>query len=155
MDMVDMITKGAPSARTRVVLDMPPYSQGLEHGALRDGKWKLVIESSTVYGSYAWSDTPRTPPPGFIPPEPDVPPAPYDGLWLFNMETDPYEKVNLAQTNPDQLSYMVSLFKQLQLDAVADLYNSNPADPAANPAYNTDKAWSPWTNVTNSKCFFY
>lgn len=95
IDQWDTIISGGDGERTTIVHNMP--ASGLSHGALRYKQWKLIIESD-VTGSSAWEQTPTSPPPGFEPVVADIPPEPYNGMWLFDIENDPYETTNLAES---------------------------------------------------------
>ncbi|KAH3763666.1 sulfatase 1 precursor [Pelomyxa schiedti] len=152
VDQWNSLTQGTIPPRDSVIFNMPPQSDGLSHGAIRVGKWKLIIESS-VKGSVAFAGTPRLPPAGFIPPEPDVPPLPTQGLWLFNIEEDPNETTNLANEYPGTTAALLRTFKEQQIDCLPDLYTTHRTDSTCDPAQFHDQ-WTPWSNVPNNNCTY-
>lgn len=65
------------------------------------------------------------------------------GVWLFNMNSDPNERENLAESHPDVVS---------QLKERIEFYNSThihqmnpPFDPKSDPKY-FGGVWTPWMN---------
>ncbi|KAH3745729.1 arylsulfatase B [Pelomyxa schiedti] len=152
-DQWDSITTGSAGPRNFIVHNMPPLAKGLTHGALRYNQWKFIIQSSHA-GSKAEANTTCLPPPGFTPAVTDVPPVAYKGYYLFNINDDPYETTNLAQEEPDQLQFMIDMFKTYQTDAVDDLSTKYEIDPTCDPQLNSDKAWAPWDTVPGSQCSY-
>eukprot|EP01105_Mastigella_eilhardi_P015906 TRINITY_DN3643_c0_g1_i4.p1 TRINITY_DN3643_c0_g1~~TRINITY_DN3643_c0_g1_i4.p1 ORF type:complete len:477 (+),score=97.28 TRINITY_DN3643_c0_g1_i4:361-1791(+) len=146
------ISKGSSSPRTRIIHNMSPVN-GTLHGALRDGDWKLILQSN-VAGSQAAEKTPIGLPAGWIIGAPLVascPPA-ITGAWLFNIANDPTESTNLVSSNPTKYQEMLSLFQQLQADAVPDLNSLHALDPLSLPSNNQYNAWVPWNDKAGTTC---
>lgn len=61
-------------------------------------------------------------------------------VFLFNIERDPTESVNLAPTEPELLAQMIAAFEEYQKTAVDDLSILHGiVDPASNPLLREDK----------------
>lgn len=73
-DVWPTLTQGKPSPHSTILLNALPNG-----GALRAGDWKLLVQS----GSEKESDK--------------------ESVELFNLQEDPYEKVNLAEQNPEKV----------------------------------------------------
>ncbi|XP_072051396.1 arylsulfatase I-like [Amphiura filiformis] len=101
--------------------------------ALRIGDWKLVTGDP---GISVWMPPPES---GL---KPILPVEPTDkDVWLFNISADPYEKVDVSDTNPDVVD--------LILDRMQDYYNTMVPPLWPNPDPNCDPAkhggvWGPW-----------
>ncbi|KAH3765096.1 Arylsulfatase I [Pelomyxa schiedti] len=154
MSQLASITRGAPSPRTSVIINLSPANATQYYGAIIVGDWKLIIESS-YFGSWAQNGTIQRPPASWNDP-PTVPPPPgsYHGTWLFNIKDDPYETLNLASINTTKYDDLMRQFSELQSDpsVVPDLNTLYPTDNVSNPAGNPYDAWLPWSDLPNSTC---
>ena len=66
-------------------------------------------------------------------------------VWVFDIEKDPTESHNLAQSQPALLGQMVAAFEQYQQGAVDDIScTKGVVDPAADPNLRPDRTWGPF-----------
>ena len=80
-DIWPTLTQGKPSPHDAILLNVTPST-----GAIRVGNWKLVVHN------------------GFDDPDSGVPKKKgKTSTELFNLKDDPYEKTNLADSQPDRL----------------------------------------------------
>lgn len=73
------------------------------------------------------------------------------GAILFNLATDPTEKNNVAQQNPDIVAQLRQVLDRYIGSAVVPLNltpNERKMDPAAKAAAQAAKCWVPWANTT-------
>jgi hypothetical protein len=66
-------------------------------------------------------------------------------VWVFDIEKDPTESVNLASTQPAILARLIAAFEAYQRGAHDSVLIVGVADPACDPALRIDKAWGPFT----------
>ncbi|MCC6512055.1 MAG: arylsulfatase [Pirellulaceae bacterium] len=95
-DVWPTITSGAPSPHESILINTTPRS-----GAVRAGKWKLVLKHGDE--------------------DPDGADKPITGtksVELFDLAADPSEKVNLASQEPEQLERMKKLLSQYADQAI-------------------------------------
>jgi arylsulfatase A-like enzyme len=103
------IVEGAPSPHEAILLNATPAM-----GALRAGDWKLVLNGSDAPG------------------EGDAPAQPRGGarasVELFNLAADPYEKENLAATQPERVKELRARYDAFAREAVPPKARPKPAD---------------------------
>jgi arylsulfatase A-like enzyme len=102
-DMWASITKGKPSPRTEVLCNAAPAT-----GGIRVGDWKLVINGDK-------RDTDEESPRAKGKKKGD---AAAEKLELFNLVDDPYEKTNLAESNPKKLQELMKRYQSYASVAV-------------------------------------
>eukprot|EP00051_Salpingoeca_urceolata_P005611 m.74892 g.74892 ORF g.74892 m.74892 type:complete len:656 (+) comp14460_c0_seq2:182-2149(+) len=107
----------------------PCHGFGMTGGALRKGSWKLLV---TYPGKHPWGDsspagTPQILPGGrypngshvFVPTTQNTVPQPYNNtLFLFDIDQDPTESHNLADTEAGKLDELLALYAELADRAV-------------------------------------
>lgn len=128
-----------PSPRTDIPLNINYHvgfpDSGMQAGVLKDG-WKLII--SKVKGATLNYDGWYPPPP--LQPSP-APPAPSDGMYLFDLSTDPFEHNNLFDQMPQKAQELLSLLQQY--NQTYQPPQDNSVIPAGLPILH-DGAWLPW-----------
>ncbi|KAG9480254.1 hypothetical protein GDO78_011976 [Eleutherodactylus coqui] len=62
-------------------------------------------------------------------------------LWLFNISSDPYERIDLSEKHPDVVKQLLRRLAQFNKSAVPVRYP--PKDPRSNPKLNGG-VWGPW-----------
>ena len=115
------ITAGKPSPHREIVLNAAPAS-----GAILVGQWKLVI-----HGNIGADDN-----------QPSVgqraakrKQAGDEGIELFNLATDPYEKDNLAVQHPDKVRELRQRYDALASEAVP------PKNAPKAPGFRSPQVW--------------
>lgn len=120
-DIWPVVAQGARTTRQAIVLNANPNA-----GAIRVGDWKLVINGAREHGSIA-----RV----FTGGEPGKVEVAEEVVELFNIPNDPYEKVNLAEKEPDRVRAL-----RQQLESLA----SQSIPPGVTPrpeGYKAPKVW--------------
>jgi arylsulfatase B/arylsulfatase I/J len=150
----DTINNGAPSPRSVILHNIDPIGK---HSAVRMGDFKLLVGM----GPGAWypdpdnaddvrryqlarrtslADSPYLASDAFVPQEG---PLQDQQVYLFNIRSDPYERVNLAQSDPGTVAKLTA--ELARFPGVPCRY-PNP-DPDANPTLpGRTGAWAPWRN---------
>jgi len=149
LDMWDAVVRGAPSKRTEVPINVdtcvgltggPPCAHDTKYNALISSRWKLIeanwypvmcpnatwCTGSGLYdGWYTVEPYTRV---AYNTSQAAMPASDLKkgGLWLFDLETDPNEERNVAETNPTVVSTM-----RARLAALAD-----PKQGYRNPQFN-------------------
>ena len=115
LDIWPTLTEGKPSPHDVILLNTTPGG-----GALRAGDWKLVV---------------RTGPddPDGVPPKKKA--ADKEGVELFNLKDDPFEKTNLAEKHPDRVKELQAKLAAFAKQAVPPKAKPKPAD------FVTPKVW--------------
>ncbi|XP_049599749.1 arylsulfatase J isoform X1 [Syngnathus scovelli] len=154
-DVWEAISEGRPSPRRDILHNIDPLYVKAKNGswkaghglwntavraALRVGHWKLL---TGVPGYGDW-----VPPQTFNPQRLSLRQHSErvrrdrgKSLWLFNIRSDPYERVDLSQRYPDVVKKMLMRLAQYNKTAVRVRYP--PKDPRSNPQYNGG-VWGPW-----------
>jgi arylsulfatase A-like enzyme len=108
LDIWPTLTEGKPSPHDAILLNTTP-----NNGALRAGDWKLVVRNG--------------------PDDPDgVPPkkkaAEKEGVELFNLRDDPFEKTNLADKHPERVKELQGKLSTFAKQAVPPKTKPQPKD---------------------------
>lgn len=143
----NVITEGAPSPRTEVPVNVDPgfcninNTAGTGFSALISNEWKLINGTAGVYDSW-WSN-------GKYAEEKSTDVSAdviVDGrsVWLFNLETDPTERNNVARDHPDIVAALQARLSELgdPNNGYVVVQDNNP-DPKAFPIFHHG-AWAPW-----------
>ncbi|XP_066501697.1 arylsulfatase B isoform X2 [Hoplias malabaricus] len=102
------------------------------HAAIRYGKWKLL----TGYpGCPVWF-----PRPGVSPGPPSLSPEPVKQVQLFDIESDPEERKELSEQQPDVVKMLLQRLEVYQKEAMPITFPDD--DPACDPQQTG--AWGPW-----------
>lgn len=107
LDILPCLTEGKPSPRTEILHNSTPVK-----GALRMGDWKLVVNGNVADPTdddagaqpKAKQKKKRTPDP--------------DGVELFNLVEDPFEKNDLSAQHPEKLKELRQRYEVLARQAV-------------------------------------
>jgi hypothetical protein len=153
-DVWEAVTSNSTSPRTELLHNIDTFgslgSTGFGNAALRVGPLKLVVGAGGG-GNHHYI------PPG-CKPEVCVLPSIEQGcvndtkntsVWLFDIEHDPYELCNRAESRPEDVKRLLVRLKEYNDTAVPILYPDN--DPKANPAdrEGVEKgSWGPWIDPT-------
>ncbi len=110
------IAEGKASPHAEILLNATPNT-----GAIRVGDWKLVlngkVDASENDGARGPGETGRAP------------------VELFNLAGDPYEKKNLAESNPDRVKELRARYDRLAAQAVPPKIKPKAAD------FKSPKVW--------------
>ncbi|MDP3071434.1 MAG: arylsulfatase [Opitutaceae bacterium] len=117
------ITQGAPSPHEDILHNITPVG-----GAIRVGDWKLVAGGRFSETENPEASAKKNKKGG----KGDVP---ADGIELFNLKADPYEKTNLAAQQPERVKAM-----RARLDAYAKAAVPAKQSPAA-PDFKSPAVW--------------
>lgn len=118
------IAAGAPSPHDAILLNTTPTS-----GAIRMGDWKLVLN-----GSANDSEDAENPAPSAAKKSKKKKSA-EESVELFNLAQDPYEKTNLAATQPAKVAELRARYATFAAQAVA------PKVQPRDPAFQVPKIW--------------
>ena len=118
------IAAGAPSPHDAILLNTTPTS-----GAIRMGDWKLVLN-----GSANDSEDAENPAPSAAKKSKKKKLA-EESVELFNLARDPYEKTNLAATQPAKVAELRARYATFAAQAVA------PKVQPRDPAFQVPKIW--------------
>ncbi len=118
------IAAGAPSPHDAILLNTTPTS-----GAIRMGEWKLVLN-----GSANDSEDAENPAPTAAKKSKKNRSA-EESVELFNLARDPYEKTNLAATQPAKVAELRARYATFAAQAVA------PKVQPRDPAFQVPKIW--------------
>jgi arylsulfatase A-like enzyme len=110
------ITRGEPSPHEAILLNTTPAS-----GAIRMGDWKLVLAGNVGANDLAAERAKNS--------------APTKAVELFNLATDPYEKTNLAQSNPAKVEELRARLDTFAREAVPPKAEGQPAN------YKAPRVW--------------
>lgn len=159
--------QGSASAyRTEALLHLDPIGPWWS-GALRQGKYKVIVGIPTYYQAHAGTPggggpfgcnrnasagecpsgwTPEVPGLSEPPPEPPLNPVPghnYPYVWTFDLENDPEERHDLTATHMHNVTIPL-------LDVLENKYNASHVpqfhplpDYRSNPA-KFNGSWTPW-----------
>jgi len=97
------IAEGKASPHEEILLNSTPY-----HGAIRVGDWKLILNGSVRVSAGEGGRGGREP--GVV-----------NEVELFNLAADPYEKTNLAESNPGKVRELRERYDALASQAVPAL----------------------------------
>ena len=129
MNVWSTVSTGAPSPRQTFVYNI---DTNIPVAAIRFEKWKLI------------TGEPGTPS-GWIPPANasyGVGVSAAKGTYLFDLDADPTEHFNLAESNPEALAMMKSRLAEIMKTYVHDLSTLHPPTSKADPK-NFNGTWSP------------
>lgn len=112
-DMWASLTTGAASPHAEILLNASP-----RHGAIRAGDWKLVLNGDLNTGD---GEEPG-------PPRPSTTLAGARRVELFNLESDPSEKQNLATDKPEIVKDLAARYEALARQAVPPKSRPKPPD---------------------------
>ena len=118
------IAAGAPSPHDAILLNTTPTS-----GAIRMGEWKLVLNGSANDSEDAENPTPSAAKKSKKKKSAD------ESVELFNLARDPYEKTNLAATQPAKVAELRARYATFAAQAVA------PKVQPRDPAFQVPKIW--------------
>ena len=118
------IAAGAPSPHDAILLNTTPTS-----GAIRMGDWKLVLNGSANDSEDAENPTPTAAKKSKKKKSAD------ESVELFNLARDPYEKTNLAATQPAKVAELRARYATFAAQAVA------PKVQPRDPAFQVPKIW--------------
>lgn len=160
-DVWGSISEGLPCPRTEILFNIDPVSRKAGEpydkamvvngfgiwdtavrAAFRAGDWKLLTGN---VGDGDW-----------IPPQ-ALPGAPErwqklekrrnelgKSVWLFNINTDPYERSDLAEARPEVVKHLLTRLAEYNQTAVTA--RNPPDDPMADPELHGG-VWSPWLGL--------
>jgi arylsulfatase A-like enzyme len=118
------IAAGAPSPHDAILLNTTPTS-----GAIRMGEWKLVLNGSANDSEDAENSAPTAAKKSKKKKSAD------ESVELFNLARDPYEKTNLAATQPAKVAELRARYATFAAQAVA------PKVQPRDPAFQVPKIW--------------
>jgi len=118
------IAAGAPSPHDAILLNTTPTS-----GAIRMGEWKLVLNGSANDSEDAENSTPAATK------KSKKKKSAEESVELFNLAGDPYEKTNLAATQPAKVAELRARYATFAAQAVA------PKVQPRDPAFQVPKIW--------------
>ena len=118
------IAAGAPSPHDAILLNTTPTS-----GAIRMGDWKLVLNGSANDSEDAENPAPTAAKKSKKKKSAD------ESVELFNLARDPYEKTNLAATQPAKVAELRARYATFAAQAVA------PKVQPRDPAFQVPKIW--------------
>ncbi len=104
MNVLPCLTDGKPSPRKEILHNTTPGG-----GALRLGDWKLVLNGATAGGEDDESAQPKAK---------KKKKGATNGVELFNLANDPYEKNNLAESQPAKAKELRARYDVLAKEAV-------------------------------------
>lgn len=145
-NMWDTITQDKTSSRNEILLQLNPPNYDdprrafIGQAAIRVGEWKLITgQPNCTLVPIAEIQCPS----GWVYKNGTIeePPATPSLTWLFNMTADPFERNNLADSNPEIVSQLMKRIEVYNSTHVKQL--SPPFDPAADPK-NFGGVWTPW-----------
>ncbi len=115
LDIWPTLTEGKPSPHDAILINTTPNT-----GAIRAGDWKLVVRTG--------ADDPDGAPP-------KKKAADKEGVELFNLKDDPFEKVNLADKHPERVKELQGRLAAFAKQAVPPKAKPKPKD------FVTPKVW--------------
>lgn len=145
----NVIADGAASPRSEVPINVDPgfcnlnNTAGTGFSALISKQWKLINGTAGVYDSW-WSNGDYTEEKSTATSSDEF--VNGRSVWLFNLDEDPTERINVAKANPDIVAAM-----QTRLAELVDPSNGyvavqdNSPDPKAFPVFHHG-SWAPWKN---------
>jgi arylsulfatase A-like enzyme len=111
-DLWPTLTTGKPSPHDTILINSTPKT-----GALRQGEWKLVaLDGVDAEGEAAKKDGKKS-------------------VELFNLKDDPYEKTNLADSQPERVKRLRARLAEFAQQAVPPKAAAKPKD------FVTPKVW--------------
>lgn len=148
-DMWDTLSKGVPGPRHELLHNIDPVFgrrgerlpnssfDNTIRAAIRVDNWKLLTGDPNVYG---WVPPPKSYGPSdyIAPPLTDTPKK---NIWLFDVELDPLEKVDLSDMYPDVVHKLLDKLTAYNAGAETCRYPSD--DPNAAPTKHNG-TWIPW-----------
>uniref|UniRef100_A0A3Q2XKH3 Arylsulfatase family member J n=1 Tax=Hippocampus comes TaxID=109280 RepID=A0A3Q2XKH3_HIPCM len=154
-DVWEAISEGLPSPRQDILHNIDPIYVKAKNGSWKAGYglWNTAVQAALRVGHWKL----LTGVPGY---SDWVPPQTFNtqrltlrwhservrwdrgkSLWLFNITSDPYERVDLSQRYPHVVKKMLMRLVQYNKTAVRVHYPAK--DLRSNPQYN-DGVWGPW-----------
>jgi arylsulfatase A-like enzyme len=112
LDVWPTLTQGKPSPHASILINTTPTN-----GAVRAGDWKLVVKS------------------GDDDPDGGAAKKGKEGVELFDLKADPYEKANLSEKNADKVKELKATLAAFAKEAVPPKAKPKPAD------FKTPKVW--------------
>jgi len=120
-DVWGVITSGVPSPRQEVPLNVDTTFKskiesvvlGVGFGNLQgliQGKWKLIVGSAGAYDGWTTNDPYRIEKPTKQAKQRRVA---GESVWLFDLQADPYERMNLAHSNRNIVKSMMHRVREL------------------------------------------
>jgi arylsulfatase A-like enzyme len=120
------ITQGKPSPHDAILLNTTPAN-----GAIRMGDWKLVlngrVDANDLDAVGAKNSAPKK--------KKAQEKAGGSGVELFNLASDPYEKTNLAESNPDKVNELRACLDAFAREAVPPKAEGQPTN------YKAPRVW--------------
>ncbi|TRY92452.1 hypothetical protein DNTS_029602 [Danionella cerebrum] len=157
-DVWHTISSGQPSPRTEILFNIDPVSRrhGTVHSKLLTlngfGIWDTGVRAAIRYGDWKLLTGNIGDGDWFPPLMMQSAPQQWEGMekrrdqraksvWLFNITADPYERADLAETQPEVVKLLLSRLVEYNRTAVAPRHPLD--DPKADPQFHGG-VWSPW-----------
>ena len=138
------ITTDSETPRKEILINLDPPREGfIGQAAIRSGDWKLIVgvPNCSLVREYKGSPCPD----GWVHLDGSIEPPPYTPslTWLFNVNTDPNERNNVADQYSDKVKELKERIEHYATTHIEQL--DPPLDPKSNPD-NFGGVWTPWLN---------
>lgn len=115
LDAWPWLSGAAPaSPRTRIVHEHSMFAPGNATGALRDGDWKLIVNTEPWAGWYGEKSSGHFTPPRSGPTT-NVQACSPTAPCLFNVAVDPEERLDVASSNPSKVEELLAIFRSYDI----------------------------------------